>query len=398
MTQSPPENQGLPEGRITEEAMDRLRALVGVHLRTERFLRAVTSESMGLFAKGIGDLNPLFCDEEYAKWTRWGGIIGHPCLPYARHYPGRTRFGLPGVHGFFGGNDWTWHRTVKPGDTLACTEQVTGVEEKESRLSGRLVLTRTVTCYYNQRDELVAEAEGWSTRHERRASREGAKKPKDDSGRGRHDYTEDDLDLIEATARREWQDLTAGRTLYVDDVAPGTEIPAIVRGPLTAMDITAYLMGVGRSRGAHGVMLREADKHPAHFFRNRAAGGGLEYTGAGHVQASVAKQVGAPGSYDYGPQRISWLASLLTNWIGDLGRLVRLRAELRGFNVIGDTTWIKGRVAGTRVENGQHLVDCEVWGENQLGTTTMPGLATVALPSRSLLEPRAASSGSGHGG
>lgn len=380
----------LPEGRITDEALDKLRQMVGIQLRSERFVRMATPDTMRHFVNGIGDLNPLFRDHEYAQWTRWGGILAHPCFPYARHYPGRTRFGLPGVHGFLGGNDWRWFRVVKPGDTLSCTEQVTGVEEKQSRFSGRLVLTTTMTTYYNQRDEVIAEVEGWSTRHERRASRERTQADKAERARAaekRRRATEAQLEAIHECALTEAERIIGPSTIYWEDVKEGDEIPTIVRGPLTHMDITAYLIGVGRSRGAHGVLLQEARRHPGHFFRNVKASGGVEYTGMGHMTSDVAGQVGAPGAYDYGPQRISWLASLLTNWVGDLGALTRLRAELRGFNIVGDATWLKGRVTGTRRQNGEALVDLRVWGENQLGETTMPGTATVRLPSRAV--PRA---------
>ena len=37
---------------------------------------------------------------------------------------------------------------------------------------------------------------------------------------------------------------------------------------------------------------------------------------------STAKEVGVPGVYDYGPQRSAWMASLVTNWMGDAGFLL----------------------------------------------------------------------------
>jgi acyl dehydratase len=35
------------------------------------------------FADGLGDTNPLWTDEEYAKRTKWGGIIAPPCFLYS---------------------------------------------------------------------------------------------------------------------------------------------------------------------------------------------------------------------------------------------------------------------------------------------------------------------------
>ena len=44
----------------------------------------------------------------------------------------------------------------------------------------------------------------------------------------------------------------------------------------------------------------------------------------------------------------------------------------------------KGKVSKKRVEKGEHLVDCEVWSENQNGEITAPARGTVVLPSRTV--------------
>jgi hypothetical protein len=101
------------------------------------------------------------------------------------------------------------------------------------------------------------------------------------------------------------------------------------------------------------------------------------------MRDSYAQDIGIPGAYDYGCQRVTWLSHLLTNWIGDDGFLRKLHAELRLFNVIGDTTWLKGKVSKKYIDdNGEYCIDIECWGENQRGEITMPGHATVILPSR----------------
>ncbi|MFI0474674.1 hypothetical protein ACGLWX_18355, partial [Halomonas sp. HMF6819] len=89
------------------------------------------------------------------------------------------------------------------------------------------------------------------------------------------------------------------------------------------------------------------------------AGGGVEYTGIGHHRESVAKEVGVPGTYDYGPQRSAWMCSLVTNWMGDAGFLKRVRTEMRRFNIVGDTTWCTGKVTRKYVKDNTGLVDIE---------------------------------------
>ena len=74
----------------------------------------------------------------------------------------------------------------------------------------------------------------------------------------------------------------------------------------------------------------------------------------------------------------------MTNWIGDDGFLKKLSVQVRRFNLVGDTTWCKGKVVNKHISEGEHLVECEIWGENQRGEITAPGHAVVRLPSKKL--------------
>ena len=367
----------LPEVEdISQEAIDKAKAMIGMRLRTEQFTRDASLGALINFANGIGDANPLFRDLEYGAYSKYGSVIGHPCAPYMRHWSGRTRWGLPGVHGFFAGNDWEFFRVLRPGDAVNCVERVLDVQEKQSRYSATLVIQYVETIYTNQRDETLARVVGWCTRHQRRASRERGKYA--DVPR-RHHYEPDELEAIDQQVLNETA--RGSQPRYWEDTLVGEEIDPIVRGPLSLQDVSAFLVGTGRS-SAHGVLLREAMRHPDHFFRNPEAGGGLEYTGIGHLRDSVAEAVGVPGAYDYGPQRVSWMGTLLTNWMGDDAFLKRLRVECRRFNVYGDTQWCKGKVVRKYLNGDAPLVDLEIWAENQRGEVTAPGYATVMLPSR----------------
>ena len=94
------------EGVITDEGVARLREMYGVKLRSEGpYLQDATPDTLTNFCNGIGDLNPLYRDVQHGRYSRWGSQLGHPCFPYAFGWPGRTRWGLPGVHGFYAGND-----------------------------------------------------------------------------------------------------------------------------------------------------------------------------------------------------------------------------------------------------------------------------------------------------
>ena len=371
------------EGIITDEAIANAKAMIGLQLRPEGpYLQDASSDTLRNWCNGIGDLNPLYREIGYGHSTRHATQLAHPMFPMAYGWLGRTRWGLPGVHGFYAGNDWELFRHVRPGDRISAVERVIGVQEKQSKFSGRLVLQYVEASYYNQRSELVARALGTCTRHERKAARDAGKY--DDITQ--HDYSDEERDRIDQAILDEPNKIRGANVRYWEDVQEGEELPSIARGPLSLMDTMGFLVGCGRGH-THGVILQAAVKHPGHFFRNPEAGGGVEYTGIGHHRESVAKEVGVPGTYDYGPQRSAWMCSLVTNWMGDAGFLKRVRTEMRRFNIAGDTTWCTGKVVRKYIKDNTPLVDIELAAVNQRGEVTTPGLATVALPSRDVNQP-----------
>jgi len=366
------------EGIITDEAIAAAKKMLGLQLRPEGpYLQDATPDTIRNFCNGIGDLNPLYRDAEHGRLSRHGDVVAHPMFPMAFGWIGRTRWGLPGVHGFYAGNDWELFRHIRPGDRITAIERVIGADVKESKFSGRLVLQYVEATYSNQRGEIVARGLGTCTRHERKAARDAGKYNDVKS----YEYTAEEFAKIDETILREEERIRGNSILYWEDVKEGDELPEIVRGPLSLMDTMGFLVGCGRGH-THGIVFRAATKHPGHFFRNPEAGGGIEYTGIGHHRESMAKAVGVPGVYDYGPQRSSWMASLVTNWMGDAAFLKRVRTEMRRFNTMGDCTWCRGKIIRKYVKDAHALVDIEIRGENQRGELTTPGLATVILPSR----------------
>ncbi|MBI3937823.1 MAG: MaoC family dehydratase N-terminal domain-containing protein [Betaproteobacteria bacterium] len=363
------------EGRITDEALAAARALIGAKLRPEQFLRDASVDSITIFANGIGDLNPLFRDQEYARWTRFGGLIAHPCFPWTHHWPGRSYWGLAGVHGFGVAIDCEFFRNVRPGDRINIWNRVLDVQEKPSKFSGRMVMQYLESTYTNQRDEVLCRALGLTARHERKASREKGKYREIKT----HVYTGEERRAIDEKTLAEPSHVRGAQTRYWDDAKVGDAIDEIVRGPLSLSDTMAFVIASGRG-AAHGALLRHAARHPKHYVR--AAGGGVEYTGIGHHREDFARKVGVPGMYDYLPQRACWFATAITNWMGDDAVLKRLRMEARMFNLQGDTTFINGTIVKKYVKDRCALVDIEMKGTNQRGELTSPGFATVMLPAK----------------
>lgn len=367
-------------GVITDDNIAELRSRIGVEhpSREPPHIEVATRDAIRHFAWGIGDANPLWSDEEYAKKTRYGCLIAPPCILYAmdKGASGHLGGGLPGIQAMFAGTDWEWFLPIRVNDRIIATGHLADVIEKPSEFSAKTIIQVFESAFTNQHDELVCKAKMWAVRTERHTAREKGKY----ATITRHRYTDEELKAIEADYDRE--EIRGANPRYWEDVQIGEELTPVVKGPLTVTDIICFKIGWGGSPfvRAHGLALAWRRSHLGVEVPNSL--NVPDVPERVHWEDELAQAVGVPAAYDYGPQRISWLSHLLTNWIGDDGFLKRLYAEVRRFNLVGDTTWCKGKVTRKYIENNEHLVDIECWGENQRGDITMPGQATVLLPSR----------------
>lgn len=113
-----------------------------------------------------------------------------------------------------------------------------------------------------------------------------------------------------------------------------------------------------------------------------------------HYEDAFAKAAGQPRPIVHGQLKRAWLVQLVVDWVGDPGLLRKLSVRFRAADLPrfmktmtepqeGETWTCKGKVLRKKEDEGQHLVDCEIWVENGKGEKTTTGTATVALPSRS---------------
>lgn len=150
---------------ITDERLEALRARIGTYNRPSfygvgQFNEFAGRDAIRHFCQGIGDANPLYLDEEYARKTRYGSIIAPPCFLYGVYWCSGRVGGLPGVHGFHSGSDWDFQRTISVNDRISVKEQFVDVVEKQSKYAKRTVITYSVTTYRNQRAEVIARTKG----------------------------------------------------------------------------------------------------------------------------------------------------------------------------------------------------------------------------------------------
>ena len=159
----------------------------------DKFL--IEASHIMMFVRSVGDSNPIYHDEEYAKSTELGGIIPPPTFAQSSAQFDPEYFLRPkvGGDGWFGsGKEATgskpssgsgggggaamglhaeqhfeYHLPVKAGDTLSATTKPGKAWEKESKRAGKLKFSESVTEYRNQNGDLVITATGVGVQTER---------------------------------------------------------------------------------------------------------------------------------------------------------------------------------------------------------------------------------------
>ncbi len=138
--------------------------------------------------------------------------------------------------------------------------------------------------------------------------------------------------------------------IFFEDIEVGGELPGLVKFP-TTMQLVKYA-------GASG------DYYQIHYDKDFAMASGL------------------PGVIVHGWLALAFLGQLVTDWLGEEGRLVKLNGSYRGMNNVAEDIICNGKVTKKYEEDGRKLARLEVWAENPEGEKTVTGTAVVALPSR----------------
>src|SRR4029453_433756 len=125
------------QGRITDEGIAKLRTRIGQGFPGRRPWRTeVTRDAIYHLALAIGDLSPLYLDDDYARKTRWRTLLAPPIMIQrvdtlrAVGHSGLPE-GLPGVHSIWTGSMYEWNRPLKLGDRIRGEGYLKSLDEKQ---------------------------------------------------------------------------------------------------------------------------------------------------------------------------------------------------------------------------------------------------------------------------
>lgn len=103
-----------------------------------------------------------------------------------------------------------------------------------------------------------------------------------------------------------------------------------------------------------------------------------------HYDKEFVQNKGFPGTFVDGQMFGAFLAQMVTQWTGPNGIIKKLGLSYKVMAFPGDVITCKGKIAEKYTKDGEHLIDCELWIENQKGEKVIaPAHALVSLPSQS---------------
>lgn len=358
--------------KLSSEIISELSSTIGHESSLPQFNTEATVDAIRHFALGRGDDNPLYCDEQYAAGTKYGSLIAPSTFVLSCGFP-RSR-GLPGIHALFTGIDLHCHVPIKVGSKIKATTALHELKERQGNYAGRQIQQTSITKYADDQGQILSTLHS----HAFRMERGSAGKSEKYVGLERKHYSDEDLAEIERSYDAEIKSRRGSEKRYWDDVEVGAPLEDMVKGPLSVTDNIAFLVGFGTIFvRAHRLW---------HEFRGRHPGAGVkdefgvwDVPERVHWDQELAAEIGMPGPYDYGPQRIAWIDHRISDWMGDDGWLSRLSVRLTAPNFVGDTSWIKG-VVTEKTDDGR--VSLELRIEDQRGRTTTTASAEVELPCR----------------
>jgi acyl dehydratase len=381
---------------ITDDGVEQLRRRIGVahpHTQPPHYFLP-NQDTFRHVAEAYGDDNPLWCDPDYGKKTIWGSPIAPPHL-----VGGDTLIGedevvelddetaallrgdpLRGVHAFYSGSFREWWSPLLPDTRVNRRNALVGVHDKRSEFAGRAIHEWSAEVFGAADGPLLSVQYRLMIRTERETATE--RKKYDDIEIT--PYSEEQLEAIDSAYAAERDQRRGAEPRWWEDVVEGDGIGPLVKGPLRVTDMVVWHTGMGM--GLYGVKaLRlgydQRQRMPRFFKRDSLNIPDVQQRV--HWDPEWARRAGNPASYDYGRMRETWLIHLCTDWMGDDGWLWKLDCQFRKFNYVGDTHWMEGRVTRRYLAEGDRpAVDAEVWGTNQRGEVTVPGHATILLPSR----------------
>ena len=335
--------------------------------------------------------NPMHWDEEFARDSKFGGLVAPQSIPVALDYGHGAAPAcvgqIPGSHLIFGGEEWWFYGyPVRPGDKLFQERRFHDYKVADTKFAGPTMFPRGDTIHRNQHGALVARERSTAIRYlaeeatsaactrtssarsnagpkRARRGRQAALRVADSN---RHGVRRISMRSRSATRCRAGSSARTASPASRPSTAPscstsgapstgprrrGIEDPWVNQDP-------GWVEGFGFDEEGARIDPRMRD--------------GL-YVGPsrGHIDGDKAGEVGMARAYGYGATMGAWCTDYLAYWAGHDGMVRHGKSDFRGPAFEGDVTYFDAEVVDKQEQSawGVPLVQVKLRLTNQDGGT-----------------------------
>lgn len=375
---------------------------VGKEVGGGELIEACNATDVRRWVMAMDYANPIHWDHEFAKASKFGGIVAPQSFAVAIDYGHGVQPAcvgcIPGSHLLFGGEEW-WHYgpRIKPGDRLTQRRFFHDYKVTDSKFAGPTMFQRGDTMHYNQHGTPVSKERSTSIRYlaaeaERRGTMSlNTKMPV---------WTKEKLLAVDKERTAWLLSNREGRSPHFEEVSVGDKLLRRVIGPHSIASFTTEyrafvfnIWGTFRWVAPAGIEDPWVNQNPGWVegFAFDEEGAKIDprlrdglYLGPsrGHVDTDKASQIGVPRAYGYGATMGAWITDYASYWAGHDGFVRYSNASFRGPAYEGDVTYIEAEVAEKHEQSawGVPLVRLEVKMFNQDEQTLATAKVDVELP------------------
>ncbi|GAB2658500.1 FAS1-like dehydratase domain-containing protein [Nocardia goodfellowii] len=395
-------NQTTPSETVALDLSD-VEPRVGLPVGGGQLWEPCSASDIRRWAMAMDYPNPLHWDQQFARTSRYGGLVapqsmavaldyGHGCAPAC---VGR----IPGSHLIFAGEEWWFYGApVRPGDQLFQERRFHDYKVADTKFAGPTLFSRGDTTHRNQHGTLVARERSTTIRY---LAAEARKRGMYDKQAGElKQWTAAELEAVQAL-RTEWlMSNRAGVSPRFEEVKVGDTLPRRVIGPHSIASFTteyrAFLFNIW---GTFEWVAPEGVEDPWVYqdpgwidgFAFDEEGAKIDprkrdglYVGPsrGHTDNAKADEVGMARAYGYGATMGAWCTDYLAYWAGTDGMVRHIKSDFRLPSFEGDVTYFDAEIVGKQALStwGVPVVEARLRLTDQNGGVLVDSTAEIELP------------------